>query len=294
MFLRKILAPLFSAIIALPVCAQQTNPASGTQTTAPADQSSSSSPARTATGEDPLQERHGNFWDGDEPGVASLLLHPFASKAYVQRQLRPIRDRLNELDELTAANSKMVKDVDTNAGRGIQLATEKTNEADQHATDAATKAQTAQETATQANKRADKIEGAVTNLDAYKSTNQIELHFRPGQRELSADSKRALDELATAVKGQRGYVIELRGFSRGSGATAISASRQMAGAVQRYLVLQHGIPAYRIYVQAMGGASVANGEHATGKQSRGGRIEVTVLKNDLDQLATSGSSDSPR
>ena len=47
-----------------------------------------------------------DFWDGDEPGVAWLILHPFASKEYVQRHMQPIRDRVNELDELTASNTK--------------------------------------------------------------------------------------------------------------------------------------------------------------------------------------------
>ena len=33
-------------------------------------------------------------------------LNPFARKKYVQRQLSPIRNRVNELDDLTAANAK--------------------------------------------------------------------------------------------------------------------------------------------------------------------------------------------
>jgi hypothetical protein len=52
-------------------------------------------------------------------------------------------------------------------------------------------------------------------------------------------------------------------------------SRKMADAVQRYLVLNHEIPAYRIYVLGLGNAPAANG-------ARGSRVEVSVLKNDLE------------
>jgi len=98
----------------------------------------------------------------------------------VQRQTGPIRDRLNELDGLTAANSKMIKDVDARAQQGIQLASAKANEADQHAIDAGNKAQMAQQTATQANTRLTTVEQVVGNIDQYKATNQTEIRFRPG------------------------------------------------------------------------------------------------------------------
>jgi hypothetical protein len=60
-------------------------------------------------------------------------VNPFARKKYVARQTQPIRDRINELDELTASNTKAIKDTDARAQQGIQLASAKANEADQHA-----------------------------------------------------------------------------------------------------------------------------------------------------------------
>src|SRR5689334_23225765 len=64
-----------------------------------------------ASGRQPLtMEKHEGFWG---------KLNPFARKKYVQRQLSPVRDRVNELDELTASNSKMIKDVDARSQEGI-------------------------------------------------------------------------------------------------------------------------------------------------------------------------------
>lgn len=294
---RAFLALLVALVLALPALAQ-TSSTSQDQTSAsqPAQNSvsSSSSDQNTQTGASatgkPLQPpaREG-FWG---------RVNPFARKKYVQRQTQPIRDRLNELDELTAANSKMIKDVDARAQQGIQLASSKANEADQHAIDAGNKAQMAQQTATQANTRLTTVEQVVGNIDQYKATNQTEIRFRPGQAVLSKNAKAALDDLATPLKNQRGYIIEVQGFSSGRGQAAIATSQKMADSVVRYLVLNHEIPVYRIYVVGMGNAPVqgANAEEqgATAKRTSGGRVEVSLLKNDLEQLASTSSTAAPQ
>jgi outer membrane protein OmpA-like peptidoglycan-associated protein len=265
--------------------AAQTAPA----TPATADQASSTSPQTVgATGKQPLQaETREGFWG---------KMNPFARKKYVQRQTQPIRDRVNELDELTAGNTKMIKDVDARAQQGIQLASAKANEADQHAIDAGNKAQTAQQTATQANTRLSTVEQVVGNIDQYKATTQTEIRFRPGQSVLSTNAKTALDDLATPLKNQRGYIIEVQGFSSGHGQTAIATSQKMADSVVRYLVLNHDVPVYRIYVVGMGNAPPPAGteEQAKTKRTSGGRVEISLLKNDLEQLAsTSTAPDQP-
>src|SRR5215467_12995596 len=281
---RAVVALFVAFLLALPALAQQqsTSDQSAQQT---ASQPSTTAPADTATGKAPLQyDSHQGFWG---------KVNPFARKKYVQKQTQPIRDRINELDELTAANSKMIKDVDGRAQQGIQMASAKANEADQHAMDAQSKADTAQQTATQANTRLTTVEGVVSNIDQYKPTNQTEIRFRPGQTMLSKNAKSALDDLATPLKGQRGYIVEVQGFSSGKGQAAIATSRKMADAVVRYLVLNHEIPVYRIYVVGMGNAPVqmANADQ-TGKTKRtsGGRVEVSLLKNDLEQLASTSTS----
>jgi outer membrane protein OmpA-like peptidoglycan-associated protein len=231
------------------------------------------------TGKEPSQPRADqDFWEGDEPGLAWLVLHPFASKQYVQGHLQAIRDRVNELDELTASNSKMIRDVDARAGQGIQLASAKTKLADEHALEAANKAQMAQQTETAVDTRLSAVETVVGNIDQYKSAPPAEIRFRPGQTVLSKQAKDVLDEIATQLKNQHGYVIEVQGFSSGQGQAAIANSRKMADSVVRYFVLNHEIPAHRIYVIGMGNAPVA-------KRTSGTRVEISVLKNDLEQTA---------
>jgi outer membrane protein OmpA-like peptidoglycan-associated protein len=269
---------LVAALLALPALAQQTTSSDQSQ---PAASAQSAQPAQAAsqnaTGKEPLTvQKQEGFWG---------KLNPFARKRYVQRQLQPVADRVNELDELTSSNTKLIKDVDSRAQQGIQLASAKANEADQHAVDAGNRATMAHQTATQANTRLTTVEQAVGNIDQYHPVTQTEIRFRSGQTVLSKNAKAALDEMATPLKDQRGYVIEVQGFSSGHGQTAISSSQKMAESVVRYLVLNHDIPVYRIFLVGMGNAPKTDAE---GKAVRttGGRVEISLMKNDLDQLAS--------
>jgi outer membrane protein OmpA-like peptidoglycan-associated protein len=168
----------------------------------------------------------------------------------------------------------MIRDVDARAQRGLQLAGAKASLADEHAQDAANKAQMAQQSASALNTRIASDESIVGNIDQYKAGAQTEIRFRPGQTVLSKEAKDALDEMAGHLKSERGYIIEVQGFSSGQGQAAIANSRKMADSVLRYLVLNYEVPAYRIYVLGMGNASEARG-------AKGTRVEVSLLKSDL-------------
>jgi len=273
---RLIIALPLAALLPLPVVAQDT---SSTQTQPTATQPASSTD--TATGKAPLAapSREG-FWGH---------LNPFARKKYVQRQVEPIRDRVNELDDLTASNGKAIKDTDSRAQAGIKLASDKADAADQHAIDAGNKATAAQQSAQQATTRVQNVETVVSNIDQYKASNQTEIRFRPGQSALSKNAKDALDQMAEGVKGQHGYIFEVQGFSSGNGQAAITASQKMAESVVRYLVLNHDIPVYRIYLVGMGNAPVAT-DDAKSKRINGGRVEISLLKNDLEQLSANAGA----
>ncbi len=279
---RSLFVLTLAGTLALPVFAQDSSTAPA-QTTTQTTQTTTTTEA--GTGKQPLQpEAREGFWG---------RVNPFARKKYVARQTEPIRNRINELDELTSSNGKSIKDTDSRAQQGIQLASTKANEADQHAIEAGNKAQAAQQTAQQANTRLTTVEQVVTNIDQYQPSTQTEIIFKSGQTVLSQNAKNALDEMATPLKTQRGYVVEVQGFSSGKGQIAIANSQKMAESVVRYLVLNHDIPVYRIYLVGMGNAPAPTTTASTeGKPKRitGGRVEISLLKNNLEQLASSGSA----
>ena len=274
---RTFLPLLLATALALPGLAQQTG-----QPAASGDQAASGSQSVSTSDRQPIPPPAStNFWDGDDPNLVNLVAHPFANKKYVERRVGPIRDRLNELDQLTSENGRTIKDVDGRAQQGIQLASEKVTLADQHASDAGNKAQMAQTTATQASTRVASVEQMVSSLDQYKGDAQTEIRFRPGQSLLSKSAKDALDQMAAPLKDRRSYIIEVRGFAPGRGAAAIANSRKMADSVVRYLVLNHEIPVYRVYVMSMGNAAAPDADGTMAKNSSGGRVEVSVMKNDV-------------
>jgi outer membrane protein OmpA-like peptidoglycan-associated protein len=286
------------SLMVLPLAATMIMPAVAQQSTTPPDQQnqatqSQPAPDQTASAQSqssdqisnrqPLQaETHEGFWGH---------LNPFARKKYVQRQMSPIRDRVNELDELTAQNSKNIKDVDARAQEGIRQSMAKANEADQHALAAGNTAQQANQTAQQANTRLQTVTTVVSNYDQYTPTNQTEIRFRSGQAVLSQNAKSALDDIASNLKDQKNYIIEVQGFAPGASAASVASSQKMADAVVRYLVVNHEIPVYRVYTLGMGNAKVqaqqaSAADANAAKPYHGPRVEISVLKNSsVDQLS---------
>lgn len=275
-----------AAALALPAVAQQ----STTDNQQPAASSTSSSsqtsqPSQSGSTDQDLSARqplqpatHEGFWG---------KVNPFARKKYVQRQLTPIRDRVNELDDLTAENARQIKDVDARAQEGIRQADAKATLADQHATDAGNRAQQANQTALQASNRLNTVETVVGNIDQYKPATQTEIRFRSGQTVLSKKDKDALDDMTANLKDQKGYIIQVQGFSTGAGSAGIQSSQAMANSVVRYLVEKSEIPVYRVFVLGMGNAKIQSDD---GAPRRGNRVEISLMKNDVDQLASAQSS----
>ena len=263
---------------------QQQPAASSTQSTTQTDTSPATTTQDTNSNQDlsarqPLQpEMRQGFWG---------KINPFARKKYVQRQLSPIRNRVNELDDLTAANARQIKDVDARAQEGIRQADAKATQADQHAVDAGNRAQQANQTATQAATRLTTVEQVVGNIDQYQPATQTEIRYRSGQTALSAKAREAIDDMTANLKDQKGYIIEVQGFSTGAGQAGVQNSQAMAKSVVRYLVEKNEIPVYRIFVMGMGNAKLPATDE-TAKRTHGNRVEVSLLKNNVDQLASAG------
>jgi len=65
----------------------------------------------------------------------------------------------------------------------------------------------------------------VGNIHQYKAATLAVIRFPPGQSVLSKAAKLALDEMATRLKDQHGYVIEMHALR--SGSSLISTCRRL-------------------------------------------------------------------
>jgi outer membrane protein OmpA-like peptidoglycan-associated protein len=260
---------------------QQTSTTTSTTSTTPQNAQDNST---YATGKPLPTKTNEGFWGH---------MNPLARKKWVNRQVGPVKDRLNELDQLSAKNSNDIKDLDARSTAGIRKAQDTADGATQLATTANTQAGQASELAKQASTRTDNLNTTVANLDQYSPIADTEIRFRPGQTTLNAKAKEALDDVATKLQGQKGFIVEVQGYSRARGQAGIANSQHMADAVVRYLVVEHNIPVYRIYRVALGNAPVDSGSNSgTGAASRGSLVHVTLMHNSLAALGSPSSEGS--
>jgi outer membrane protein OmpA-like peptidoglycan-associated protein len=265
----------------------QTSPASSASQTstspAPATAASTSGSATDsttyATGQPLSTKSNEGFWG---------KMNPLARKKWVNRQVSPVKDRLNELDQLSAKNANDIKDVDSRAQAGIHQAQTTADSANQQALQASTQAGQAQQVAQQATAQTSQLNTTVSNIDQYQQITDTELHFRSTQTGLNDKAKEALDQIATQLQGQKGYIVEVQGYSHAKGQAGIQKSQSMADAVVRYLVVDHHVPVYRIYRLAMGNAPR---EETTESGNSGTVVHVTMMHNSLAALnSPSGGS----
>ena len=210
----------------------------------------------------------------------------------MNRQVNPVKDRLNELDQLSAKNASDIKDFDARAQAGIHQAQSTADAANTQAQAASTQAGQAQLLATKADSQNSQLNSTVSNLDQYQPITDTEIHFRPGQVALNAKAKDAIDQIATQLQGQKGYIVEVQGYSHARGEAGISTSQKLSDAVVRYLVVDHQIPVYRIHLIALGNAPISDAGTGT-SQLRGSLVHITLMHNSLAAMSTGNAGSSP-
>src|SRR5579862_2173613 len=134
------------------------------------------------------------------------------TKNYVREQTTPLINKTNELDDLTAKNSKDIKDVD-------QAAQAKATEVDQKALAAGSEADKAQLSANAATQRVDVLTNTVVNLDNYRPVVETAVHFGFNKDNLTKDAKEAIDQLAASVATTKGYIITVEGATDSVGSS---------------------------------------------------------------------------
>jgi len=276
-------ALLLTGVLAAPSYAQSATDQTAAQTQqapAPAAKQDAADSSSYSTGQPLQMQSKEGFWGH---------MNPLARKKWVKRQMDPVRDRVNELDQLQAKNANDIRDVDTRATAGIKKASDAAALADQHATDAGNRADQANTTATTASTKTDALHGTVQNLDQYQTVESTPVAFAKGRTVLGPKGKADLDEMADKLASEKGYIIEVQGYSRGG----VQTSTAMADSVVRYLVTEKQVPIYRIYRSGMGRAKANSA--ADGEQTVSNGVRVTLLHNSLASMdhSTVSSTSAP-
>lgn len=239
-------------------------------------------------------------------GVASVLALAAtgcATKKFVRSSVDPLSNRVGQLESSAKETEKSIGNLE----QGVSRADERARGADSRAAQAAEAAQQANDRAVKsgeqaeaaaraaanassqadqvgqrADQRAKELDGRLSALDNYNMVAEGSVLFDFGRSELNDAAKQALDEMAAKVQPFKRFAVEIHGFTDQVGAPAYNfeLSRLRANAVQRYLIMQHKIPLYRISILGAGEeAPVADNKTRDGrKQNR--RVEVRVYTAD--------------
>ena len=217
-----------------------------------------------------------------------------ASKNYVKQQTTPLINKTNELDDLTAQNSKAIKDVDSRAQQGIQQVTQAAAAADQKAQAAGQQAAQAQQSADNAVHRVDVLSNAVANLDNYRIVSETAVHFGFDKDALTKDAKGELDKLASNVPNTKGYIITVEGGTDSVGPSDYNyeLSERRANSVIQYLGSKYNIPAHKIYLIGLGKDKPVQENKTREGRAANRRVDVRLMTNTegQGQPATTGSA----
>jgi OmpA-OmpF porin, OOP family len=222
-----------------------------------------------------------------------------ASKNYVKQQTTPLINKTNELDDLTAKNTKDIKDVDARVQSGLAAVNAKTAEADQKAQAAGQNAQQAQQTADAANGRVGVLTNTVVNLDNYHTVAETSVKFGFNKDDLTSKAKEALDQLAASIANTKGYIIALDGNtdSVGSEEYNYGLSQRRASSVIQYLASKYNVPAYKIYTVGLGKDKPVESNKTAAGRAGNRRVDVRLMTNTVGNTTpaptTTGQNTTP-
>src|SRR5215831_3829428 len=217
-----------------------------------------------------------------------------ASKNYVKEQTTPLINKTNELDDLTAQNTKAIKDVDARAQAGIQQVNQAAAAADQKAQAAGQQAAQAQQSADNAVHRVDVLSNAVANLDNYRVVSETSVHFGFDKDFLTKQAKEELDKLAATVPNTKGYIITVEGGTDSVGPADYNygLSERRADSVIQYLGSKYNIPPHKIYLVGLGKDKPVEDNKTREGRAANRRVDIRLMTNTVEgqQQPTAGST----
>jgi outer membrane protein OmpA-like peptidoglycan-associated protein len=215
-----------------------------------------------------------------------------ATKNYTRQQTTPLINKTNELDDLTAKNSRDIKDVESRAMAGIQQVQTKAAEVDQKALAAGKTADDAQTMATAANRRVDVLTNTVANLDNYRPVAETSVLFGFDKDNLTKEDREALDKLAAEIPNTKGYIIALEGGTDSTGPADYNydLSQRRANSVIQYLASEHNVPAHKIYVVGLGKDKPADTNRTVEGRRKNRRVDIRLMTNTVGDTSTTPSS----
>jgi len=237
------------------------------------------------------------FYPGDTAGEEFVYTSPgktINEIGALQTQIAELRDaQTRQVERLDAVNRRAQEGLAeaNQAAMAAKAANQMATAADRMSANAERRAEAAQFNAQAALNRigtaAEQIESRIANMDKYRLADQAAVSFAFNSDALSEQDMSTLDAVAASVATpQRGYLIELQGFTDNIGTEKynLELSDRRVESVLRYLVTKR-VPLYRISLVGLGTADPVSDNQTAAGRAQNRRVEIRVLRSS-DSVST--------
>jgi OOP family OmpA-OmpF porin len=217
------------------------------------------------------------------------------TKKEVSREVTPVMNKVDELDERTAQTTRGIHETDDRAQRGIAGVDAKASAADQKALAAGQQADQAQQLASTANSGVNDLTNRVVNFDNYHPVTETAVHFGFAKAVLTAKDKEELDEIGSQVPTVKNYIVQIEGRtdSVGNADYNYQLSQHRAAAVTQYLASKYGVPPHKIFVIGLGKDQPVDKNTTAHGRAENRRVDVRLMTNNLDSQAAEAEPAAP-
>jgi len=222
-----------------------------------------------------------------------------ATKKYVRQTVSPVEGRVTGTEKTISDHTAKITDHSSAIGElenNVSRADEKATEAGRNAAAAGQAAERANQAAVEAKNRADaaaamsqqnsgkigEVDEKFQYLDNYQLVTTEAVLFPLNKSTLTREAREQLDQAVANIKGNKNYVVEVRGFTDKTGdkSTNLVLSQKRAEEVVRYLTTQHDILLRKIHVLGAGVDQEEQRTRADRKLARKVELKVYSLSRD--------------
>jgi OmpA-OmpF porin, OOP family len=209
------------------------------------------------------------------------------TKKEVSREITPVMNKVDELDERTAQTTQGIHDLDQRTQQGIQNVETRASAADQKATAAGQQADQAQQLANTANNGVNDLTNRVVNFDNYHAVTETAVLFGFAKAELTRKDRDELDAIGGQIPNVKDYIVQIEGRtdSIGSKDYNYQLSQRRAAVVTQYLAAKYGVPAYKIYLIGLGKDAPVDNNHTHEGRAENRRVDIRLMTNNVEAPA---------
>jgi OOP family OmpA-OmpF porin len=218
-----------------------------------------------------------------------LMAGGCTTKNYVRQQTTPLMNHVNQLDRETAKNTNAIRQEGQKTQQGIDAVDQQTQKALQQAQQAQGQAQQVSSKLQSTSGKITALDSTIANLDDYKQTSEMTVHFPLNKATLTPEAKQILAGVVSQIQANPHAILEVQGYTDTTGPKAFNEklSQERADSVVRYLETNNIAP-HQIYLIGLGENQPAKPNTTLKGRQFNRRVDIKMLTDNLGGDANGG------